>query len=69
MDIKGILELYNKGINITPERHAVGQEVLDELQLIWNEASPEDKDSPSVLTGGELGTRVIDRIGKKLLGS
>lgn len=66
--LKTLIELWSYGIPLTPERHAFAKEVHAVIGELLDQASPEDLDSPSRLTGKEIFDVLAVRIGGKLLG-
>ena len=65
--LKAIAAFWKSGIPVTKEIYALVREILVALLAVWAEASPEDSDSPNVLTGKEILMAVFTHIGGKLL--
>lgn len=65
--LRTLLSLWNSGIPVTKEIYALVREILLALLSLWTEASPGDRDSPSVLTGKEIVYGIATHLGGKLL--
>lgn len=65
--LRTLLSFWNSGIPVTKEIYALVREILLALLSLWTEASPDDRDSPSVLTGKEIVYGIATHLGGKLL--
>ena len=65
--LRTLLSFWNSGIPVTKEIYALVREILIALLSLWTEASPDDRDSPSVLTGKEIVYGIATHLGGKLL--
>lgn len=65
--LRTLLSFWNSGIPVTREVYALVREILLALLSLWTEASPDDRDSPSVLTGKEIVYGIATHLGGKLL--
>ncbi len=65
--LRTIMAFWGTGFSVSKEVYALVREILVALLAIWAEASPEDGDSPSVLTGKEILMGVFTHVGGKLL--
>ena len=65
--LRTLLSFWNSGIPVTKEIYALVREILLALLSLWTEASPDDRDSPSTLTGKEIVYGIATHLGGKLL--